>query len=261
MKKVIILTIVVALFSVMFVGCYEGGITAIRGEGEIVTQTLELRDFDEVELAGSFDVVVSYGDGYEVVVEGHQNIIDRLETRNINGNLQFKLRRGSYRDFHLVVYITVPDINAVELSGSGEIYINAFDGLDKLDLEINGSGDIISDEYVNVDEINFNICGSGDIDFLTNATDASIDVSGSGNIKIAGTSVTQEIDINGSGDIFGFDFITDETNIHISGSGNCEVYVNNILNITIAGSGDVFYKGQPQIDLNISGSGTVHNGN
>ena len=97
MKKVISIIIIGIVLSFGLVGCYEGGINSIRGEGEIVTQTLDITDFDEVELAGSFDVVVSYDDGYEVIVEGQQNIIDRLETDKRNNKLKMNLKRGNYR--------------------------------------------------------------------------------------------------------------------------------------------------------------------
>ena len=49
--------------------------------------------------------------------------------------------------------------------------------------------------------------------------------------------------------------------ISISGSGNCEVLVEEILDVSISGSGNVYYKGNPQINVNISGSGGLFNSN
>ncbi len=260
MKKSISLSIIVILLSINFVGC-QGGIFAISGEGEIVTQQIDVSEFEAVELAGEFDVEISYGDGYEMKVEGHQNIIDRLELEYSNGDLEIKLKRGNYRNIDMKIFLTVPTIDGVKLSGSGNIVFNKFVNLGELNIKISGSGNIISNDTVIAQTTDFEISGSGDIDFILESEKVYSTISGSGNVNLTGVADSHEITISGSGSYNCFNFITENTNITISGSGDCSVFVNAILDISISGSGDVYYKGSPEISSTILGSGGFHNSN
>ena len=259
MKKVISFAIIIAVLSVVFVGCSDGGMFVIRGEGDVVTVTEDLGQFDMVELAGEFDVEVTYGDEHKIEIVGQQNIIDRLKLDNNNGHLKLKLKRGTYRDFELKIYITVPDIKEVGISGSGDIIINRFENLADLELYLSGTGNIFSTDTVFVESMVFEISGSGNIDFTTICQKISSDIYGSGNARILGTTNIQKILISGSGSFECLDFISNNTDINISGTGDCKVYVNDYLDILLSGSGSVYYKGNPEIDINITGSGGVHN--
>ena len=63
--------------------------------------------------------------------------------------------------------------------------------------------------------------------------------------------------VSGSGNIFAFNLESNDQEVRISGSGNCEVFVRDLLEVDISGSGNVFYKGNPSVSTNISGSGNV----
>ena len=54
-----------------------------------------------------------------------------------------------------------------------------------------------------------------------------------------------------------FDFLVNDCNIEIEGSGDVEVSCSDNLNVEIDGSANVYYKGTPTIDTDIRGSGYV----
>lgn len=249
-----------SLTVIFFSGC-EKGIFCTSGKGEIVTSVLTVGEFNELEASGAFDIIVSQGDTQIVELEGHQNIIEKVETSLVNGHLEIDLKRGCYNDYVLTVYITVPDIEEVKISGSGDIIIEEFDELDQLDLIITGSGNIYGDYNFPVNNLSFYISGSGNIDFASTSLNISSEIEGSGNVTLSGTANTHEAIITGSGSFHTFNLITDNTSISIEGSGDCEVFANNTLNIDISGSGNVYYKGDPNLNINISGSGKVYDRN
>ena len=82
---------------------------------------------------------------------------------------------------------------------------------------------------------------------------------GSGNVTVSDPiSVDQmKVYLLGSGSFFGFPLSASTCQVDISGSGNCEVTVNNDLDVVIEGSGSVYYKGSPSIEVDIIGSGRV----
>jgi len=86
---------------------------------------------------------------------------------------------------------------------------------------------------------------------------------GSGNVRITDPMETYQMDISilGSGSFSGFLLNTQECQVDIVGSGNCEITAESSLDVSIDGSGSVFYKGTPLIKDHISGSGRVVDSN
>ena len=258
-KKLTVL-ITLAILVIFFSGC-EKGVFCISGKGEIVSSTITVAEFSEIEASGAFDVVVTEGDIQIVEIVGHQNMIDKVNAVVIHDRLEVDLKRGCYNDYELTIYVTTPDIQKVKLSGSGEIVIEEFNELEKLDLIIDGSGNINGEYNFPINNLSFLITGSGNINFKTTSLNITSTIDGSGNVNLSGTTGTHDIKVEGSGSFHTFDLISDNTSIYVEGSGDSEVNVNENLDIDIFGSGDVYYKGHPNLTINISGSGNVYNAN
>ena len=235
---------ILLLAGLTFSSC-DQDVLRIDGEGPIVTETLQVPDFRGINLEEGADVVITQGSVQEVVATGHGNIIDRLKT-NVSGDVwDIDFENGRYGDYELTIYITVPDLEEVLLSGAGDIIVNDFTDQGNLDLSISGSGEIFLNQFDGPDYLDINISGSGSIT-------AQNDI----------PSVKKtDIRISGSGNYFGFAVNTDECDVVIPGSGVCEVFVNDVLDVTISGSGMVYYKGNPSINQTITGSGTIVNAN
>ena len=118
------------------------------------------------------------------------------------------------------IFITLPDFDLINISGSGEI---------------------ISETFLNVDDIDLTISGSGDIDLGIEADDIKSSISGSGNILLEGTADEIDFRISGSGDYGAFNLDSNRAYIEIIGSGDAEVYVGEQLDVKISGSVDVMY--------------------
>lgn len=239
MYSVILLTIIV------MTSCQDRGnnglFNCIEGEGDVVTQELLINEFTGVKSRGSSEVFITQGNDFKVEVEGQQNIIDNIETDIQNGIWEIEFE-DCQRDFEkLKIYITMPEIK---------------------DLEISGSGDMFGQDVFVVDVINLKVDGSGSIDVAVDgATDVDARISGSGKIKLAGTTNYLGSKISGSGDLEAYELEANIGNIRISGSGDAEVTVYDELDVKIEGSGDVYYKGNPIINVDITGSGDLKNMN
>lgn len=242
--------ILVALFSaamLLFVpGCIfdldddDDIFGCVRGDGPVVSEEITLRNFDGIDLRISADVYVRQGAEQEVIIEGQRNVIDEIERDVDNGVWKIETDRCIRDHDDLRIYITVPDLTL---------------------LRISGSGDIITENTFVVGDIELSISGSGTIDAALDADDINAKISGSGDIILEGAGDALVLNISGSGDFRAFNLDLNSANVTISGSGDVAVRVANELDVRISGSGDVSYKGNPQIDANISGSGRVINAN
>jgi Putative auto-transporter adhesin, head GIN domain len=48
------------------------------------------------------------------------------------------------------------------------------------------------------------------------------------------------------------------TTVHVSGSGDVTIWAHRTLEAYVSGSGDIRYYGSPQVNSHVSGSGGVH---
>lgn len=218
----------------------------------------------KVELEGDKDVLKEIGTD----VEGNRLIIGKED------NL-FNWKWDD--DDKITVYITVPDIEAVSVSGSGDVIgqtkINGKDfkfnvsGSGSLSLDVDANGDIEADVSGSGDidlkgkcsEFESDVSGSGKVMLAMTITNtADLSVSGSGKIQASGTSDEVKANVSGSGKILAADHETNRCDVRISGSGDVEINVKNELDATISGSGTVSYKGNPnKVNSHSSGSGKV----
>jgi hypothetical protein len=234
MKKISFLVAAV-ICTLLFASCRK-----VSGSGPIVTETRDISGFVEIKSEFSGDIFVTQGPTYRVAIESQQNIIDVVETVLSNKTLTLRLKHHtSVRPKERIkVHITVPEIEALVVSGSGNIEMMSHLVSDYLHLKIKGSGSI------NLNDVR--------------ATEVDAEISGSGEINIAGGEIhSEKIDISGSGDVYAENLKASKADIKIAGSGDARVFVTDRLKVRISGSGSVYYKGSPDVDINISGSGSV----
>ncbi|MFO7622373.1 MAG: head GIN domain-containing protein [Bacteroidales bacterium] len=204
-------------------------------------ETRNARNFSRISYGVPGTLYVSLGSEYKVVIEGRSDILREIETEVTGDRLVIKQRnwRFSMRDTRITVYVTMPEISGLSVSGSGRAEIKDPVTTGRLDLSVSGSGRLYTSK-VDVKELKCSISGSGDIimDNGGRADEADISISGSGNFT--GESLT-----------------ADEMSARISGSGSCSCNVSESLNASISGSGNITYSGNPRINARVSGSGRV----
>jgi hypothetical protein len=228
----------------------------VRGSGKIVTQTIDVNNFDSVSLEGSGNVYIVQGDSESVTVETDDNILPLLETK-VNGHelvLGMKPNQSIDPSKPIVYQLTVKDLNGIDLKGSGNFYVSPVQS-NNMAISLLGSGDIRI-KGLATDSLAIDLSGSGNItieEIAVKTVDTNL--KGSGDIKLDGKSEAQTVSVAGSGNYLAADLETGSANISIPGSADVTVWVNDTLQVTVNGSGSVSYYGSPDIDQNGSGSG------
>ncbi|TYZ09286.1 DUF2807 domain-containing protein [Hymenobacter lutimineralis] len=207
-----------------------------------------VESFQELALGLPAEVILRQGPEQRVEVEAAPEDLKQIETTVKDGRLRIRrpekggLSRWTddYRFKQPVkVYVTMPTVRVLSVSGSGAIVAETPIKASTLKLSMSGSGRL-------------------QVNAVTDALTTSI--SGSGRILVAGSADSNSASISGSGRIEATELRTNTTSVGISGSGNCRVYASKTLDARISGSGSVTYQGSPQVSSRISGSGTVRRG-
>lgn len=112
----------------------------IQGNGNIVTESIDLDSFSKLEMNGAFEMTISYGTEQEVVVTGDSNIVDRIKKRVSMDTWTLELERGHYGNYDLSFQITLPAIEKIVDNGVAKIQMVDFPKQENFSLEINGTG-------------------------------------------------------------------------------------------------------------------------
>ena len=207
-------------------------------------QEREVPSFSEISLRVSGKLYVRQGSRQSVEISASPSTLDEIitEVRDRTLNVRFKamnLLLSSFNPGKIEITVTVPEINSLSVSGTGDIIADGPINSRIIDLAVSGSGNIFVDEL--------------------NSERVKTTVSGSGDIVINGGDVVQELDviISGSGNVKADRYEAVNLDIKIAGSGNCNVYTNGNLKARVAGSGNVYYHGNPSIDTSVLGSGII----
>lgn len=212
----------------------------IKGEGPVITRSYSLSGFTAIDAGIDADVYVTQDNFYKVEIQAQENILSKIETPIVNGELklQFEKYINLRRHDRIVVYITAPDIAGLGINGSGTLSALQPISSARLYLKVNGSGSVSVSSYIG-ETLSANISGSGDVNVNGGAVNSeALKISGSGTINLLNLSAK---------------YVSAET----SGSGKTTVRVSDNLDVSISGSGDVYYAGNPSVHTVISGSGRV----
>lgn len=211
----------------------------IEGNGNVKKETRSVGNYTAISSSGAWDVMVAYGSSDNIEVEGDENLLEYIETTVENGKLSIRSKNVNMRSKNkITIYVSVTKLTAVALSGSGDVI---------------GEG-----KFSNDGTTEFKTSGSGRIRLTFGRINkVYARVSGSGGLKIAGTANSIEASVSGSGSADCRAVIADDAEIHISGSGNAQVYANKKVSASISGSGSASYRGAAsEVSKHISGSGS-----
>ncbi len=211
--------------------------TGISGNGQVAERTEEVSGFSRVVISGNFDVHLRQGDRPELRFEMDENLFDILEVRESGRTLTIETTVNILRARKKSVYLTVKDLEKLDLSGA---------------VNIDGNGTI------ETGSLSIYSAGAVRIDLVLQADRLRLDLSGASDCNLQGKTDELEVSLTGAGDLHAIDLFARVVNLDLSGAGHARVYASEKLDVDISGVGSVRYRGDPaHVNKNISGLGSL----
>ncbi len=230
------------MFLFVFLAILTSGLYARSGD-QGVRQVRKVKEFSGISVNIPADVVVKQGPVTEVVLEGPEHFLEKVETVVEGGVLRLRFYR-KYSGHHapegrIRVEITVPEMERVYVTGSATVKA-------AMSLSVSGAFRTV-------------VTGSGSVEIdRLRAEKVRMSVTGSGSIRIAGAEVEEaEVMITGSGRIRAEGLPARTAKVNITGSGDAWVQAEEDLKVMITGSGNLHYRGSAVVDARITGSGKL----
>lgn len=218
--------------------CYKTDFfPCVRGTGQTLEEVRTSTPFSDIDLMIHGQVFVTQADDFHVSVVAPQSLLPFISTSVTGNTLIINNDRCLMNRIHEIqVFVSMPEVDRLHVSGSGTIALQDIWETAHLTLNVSGSGKI-SGTFL-ADNISTRISGSGDID-------------------ITGNTVNHHIAISGSGKVNCYSLDCSNADVRISGSGQAYLYASESIYAKISGSGNVFYQGNPAVDAVITGSGKI----
>lgn len=226
-----------------FVAC-ESGLFGEKGNGVSVSREIEVGEFSRIDVPDFVDVrYTQTTDGQSVTLTCDGNLTEHFAITVKGRTLVVATKPSHSLITKTDTYVTVcsPVLTGVDLSGSGDIYVNGpLSAEGNFSADLSGSGDLKVDGHITAESI-------------------CIQLSGSGDASVAGiTAADAEFETSGSGDINARPVTAGKVSVSSSGSGDCTLGLKDSgsLDIQLSGSGDVTLSGTARAIISISQTGS-----
>ncbi|KXB85207.1 hypothetical protein HMPREF3034_00388 [Prevotella sp. DNF00663] len=244
MKKLLTLALV-AVFILGTVGCRSYSNSSSK---EQIGRRIQVRPFEQIETRLLGKVVYQQADTLGVRLEGDKDRVNNVLVSYDGNRIVLSQKNsvnffpfGNNQDGKLTIYISSPDLTAVELKGAGSFEVDGKLDTDTLSLILRGAGDMNVPDIV-CDYFAAQLHGAGDMRFgHVETVSSDVQVRGVGDIDMNLRNAARAyFSVHGTGDI--------DANLDRCGTVDCE----------LAGVGDITLKGQvKQLKQSLRGTGDI----
>src|SRR5258706_1319416 len=191
----------------------------IEGNGNIITRTVNVQPFDQIDVSGVFSLKLSQGNKEEVRIEADDNLQDLFEVKNEGSTLAISMKK--------------------------ETNFNSRKKLKSMDLKT--VGDVTSEQSLSFDEVKIGNKSVGSVDLKLTAQSVDLNNKSVGNLTLNGKAQNAVIRNKSVGSIEAGNFIVQTMDIDNSGIGSAEVNAEKEIKVRDSFLGKVSNKGAAPI--------------
>lgn len=219
-------------------GCDSIGGISLSGSGNVVTVNQDFSDFNRVEVGYGCRLRLNQGETHSVVIRVDDNLREHLQVEKEASTLKIGLRRGyGYFRKTLEADITMPDLEALGLSGGSRGEVSGFEFNHDLELGLSGGSQLRA--ALSPGNLQLSLSGGSKAELLGQGKDVKVDGSGGSEAELA-------------------EFGALNVDASLSGGSSAAVSLQGDLTGELSGGSEVYYAGKPaRISVSKSGGARV----
>lgn len=213
-------------------------IHVVSGNGDIVSETRDVSNFDSIDVCCGWDIELIQGDEESVTIRGDSNILDDIRARVRNGTLEIE-----YEEWHhhyeptrtIEVTIELQELERFEGSGGVDVVAEALTG----------------------DDLEFDLSGGSSLEADVVATTLDLEVSGGGDARLDGIVTSGDVHLSGGSTLRGAGLKLKRLDAGLSGGSIATVWVVRTLEAHLSGGSILHYFGSPSVEVESSGGSHI----
>lgn len=229
-----------ALLVPWLAGCGNFGWGAsLTGSGRLVTRQFELTGFTRVAAGSAFNVTITQGAQFSVVVTVDDNVEDYLDVSKSGDTLRLNLKslQGGVRNVTLQAQVTMPELRGLHLDGASHTTLAGFSSDKPLEAELSGASRLRGD--LKNGDARFGLSGASHVDLQGSAGDLRVSASGASRANFER-------------------YASKDSVVEVSGASHVTLNPSGKLEGEASGASHVSYLGKPEfVRVHTSGASSV----
>lgn len=252
------------LFPLMlaFAGVAMAQAETVKGNGKMVTKTVQVKEFDSVSLSPTFQrdkAEIHIKDNFpftfnykqspagQLTVTTDENVFPHLRFDVSNGDLQILAEEGDkVYPTRLEVKGSSAELSEVNLAGKVDFTLTGDLRGEDLNINVAGGGSFVADGAVSIDDAELNVAGGGTLR-LAQLSGKSVEANaaGGGEMTLKGTTEDGKYNVAGGGKIQADELKAEDVDANVAAGGKIYVYASSSLKAASVAGGRIYYKGNP----------------
>lgn len=199
----------------IFIGLTSCRFTGVKGDGDLLTKSRNVDDFEKIDISGNFKVEIEAGKPKNLDVIAENNLQDYIKIYVKRNTLFISTIKNLKPTEDLRIEISIPYLNGIECSGVNDVYAKGIDSdifyidlsgagtinikgkTKKLKIDVSGAADLSAEEFI-TENIKIEVSGAANASVY--ASESCIaDVSGAGFIELYGDAKDVNMNVSGAG--------------------------------------------------------------
>jgi hypothetical protein len=265
-RNIFLLVVLVIISSMLVSGCCccaftdesadwltKGGLisefsSVVEGTGKIKTQEFKLSGFNQVDISSSFEVQITQGEEFNVLVHADEAVFPYLNVAVQGDTLGIGIDSSNISLFKVNILkaeVIMPELNKLKVSGTSEVDVEGFDSEKNLQVDLSGASGL--DLTMNSGKVNLEISGSSKLRGKINAGDINLTSSGASSVNLAGSGEDLIVESSGSSDVDLSELSVEDARIDASGASKIMVNASGTLNVHASGASSIYYLNNPSM--------------
>lgn len=245
LTSIVTLAVLLAMLCMNVAVCRaENGNYAVEATDGTITRTYDVsKGFKGItsDIVGNIVFVQSKNGKSTLKITAPEEYLEKISVEVKDGVLTLnseKIKRNNYKGSKILIAISSPVLESINLTGVGNFTVNTPLSSDDLNIKTGGVGNVVIQDL--------------------NCKKVNIINDSVGNITISGVGEDVVIKSSGVGNVYAQEFQATQVVAICSGVGHINCYAAKSIKATVSGIGNIRYKGKPtNRDVNKSGIGNI----
>jgi hypothetical protein len=228
-----------ALLVPWLAGCSFSWGAGLTGSGHLVTRQFDLAGFTRVAAGSAFNVTITQGAQFGVVVTVDDNVEEYLDVAKSGETLRLHLKpvQGGVRHVTLKAQVTMPELRGLHLDGATHTTLVGFSSDKPLEAELSGASRLRGN--IKNGEARFSLSGASHVELEGGAGDLRVNANGASRANFERYPSTDSV-------------------VEVSGASHVTLKPSGKLTGSASGASHVSYLGKPEfVRVHTSGASSV----
>ena len=238
-KKSLLFILMTLLALTLLTGCISvnigGNNRTVRGTGQMVTRSIDVSDFNAIDISGNFRVVYRQAPETALTVYMQENLFTHLDTATRGGVLTVDTRRNfdTISANRPTLYVYAPYL--AEATFGGAVSAAGWDMISGDSFSVMAAGAVNMDVAIEVRQLDINVSGAGNLTLDMTVAELNLDIAGATTANLSGAANVINIDGAGAFNISAGDLEIESGRVNASGAAN--VNLSTLENVTVSVTG------------------------